>query len=44
MVAADGGEYPIEGHFKSDFDRRKGAEATGIWKAWREGRSLGSWQ
>ena len=36
-VAADGGRCSTDGHVRRDFGRRKGAEATGIHQAWREG-------
>ena len=37
VVAEDGGRHATTGHVRIDFVRSKGAEATGIQQAWREG-------
>ena len=37
MVAENSGRCAIEGHIRRYFGGSKGAEATGIQKAWQEG-------
>ena len=41
MVEAGGSRESAEDHGRGDFGSGKGAEATGIWQAWREREKVG---